>query len=61
MTIKQDIGPRWTIEAIGRLRELALERVPAEVISQSMHRPLDAVRRKAGELGLTLNVDATTH
>ncbi|MCX5514458.1 hypothetical protein C3941_15395 [Kaistia algarum] len=49
-----DAGPRWTIEAIDRLRELAGVRVPAEIISQAMHRPMDEIVAKAAEFNLTL-------
>jgi hypothetical protein len=50
----REAGPRWTVEAIDRLRELADAQVPAEVISQAMHRPLDEIIAKAGELNLKL-------
>jgi hypothetical protein len=50
----RDAEPRWTIEAIDRLRELAVAKVPAEVISQAMHRPLAEVVAKAAQLNLTL-------
>ncbi|MBB5753605.1 hypothetical protein [Prosthecomicrobium pneumaticum] len=46
----------WTIEAIDRLRELAVAKVPAELISQNLQRPVAAVRQKAAELGLALEV-----
>jgi hypothetical protein len=50
----QDVRSRWTIEAIDRLRELASAKVPAEIISQAMHRPMDEIVAKAAELDLTL-------
>lgn len=49
-----EAGPRWTLEAVDRLRELAMEGVSAEVIAQAMHRPLSEIAAKAAELGLTL-------
>lgn len=50
----QDAVPRWTVEAVDRLRQLADARVPAEVISQAMHRPLAEILAKAAELDLSL-------
>ena len=50
----QDAGPRWTVEAVDRLRELAGARVPAEVISQAMHRPMNEIAAKAAQLNLPL-------
>ncbi|MBN9432904.1 MAG: hypothetical protein J0I45_10730 [Bosea sp.] len=49
-----EAGPRWTVEAVDRLRDLAKEGVAAEVIAQAMHRPLSEVTAKAAELGLAL-------
>lgn len=49
-----EAGPRWTVEAVDRLRELAREGVAAEVIAQAMHRPLSEIAAKAAELGLAL-------
>lgn len=49
-----EAGPRWTVEAIDRLRDLATEGVAAEVIAQAMHRPLSEIAAKAAELGLAL-------
>jgi hypothetical protein len=49
-----EAGPRWTLEAVDRLRELAREGVAAEVIAQAMHRPLSEIAAKAAELGLAL-------
>lgn len=53
-TYVSDAAPRWTVEAIGRLRALAGEGVPAEVIAQAMHRPIGEIIGKAAELGLTI-------
>ncbi|MCX5570017.1 hypothetical protein [Kaistia nematophila] len=61
MTIKQDLEATWTIEAIDRLRELAVEHVPAELIATAMHRPEEQIRQKAAELGLSLEIESTTH
>ncbi|MBN9026402.1 hypothetical protein [Kaistia sp. MMO-174] len=61
MTIKQDLEATWTIEAIDRLRELAVEHVPAELIATAMHRPEEQIRQKAAELGLSLEIGSTTH
>lgn len=51
----QQTAPRWTVESVDRLKQLAEARVPAEVISQAMHRPLAEILAKAAELKLTLN------
>lgn len=51
---------RWTIESIDRLRELALAKVPAELISQNLQRPVGDVRQKAAELGLPLQVGSAS-
>lgn len=50
--------PRWTVEAIDRLKELTDARVPAEVISQAMHRPLNEIVAKAAQLNLPLRTAA---
>lgn len=50
----RDAGPRWSVEAIDRLKQLAAAKVPAEVISQAMHRPLAEITVKAAELDLAL-------
>lgn len=60
MTIKEDLEKTWTIEAIDRLRELAVEHVPADIIATAMHRPEEEVRRKAAELGLALDIEPMT-
>ncbi|SHG84673.1 hypothetical protein SAMN02745157_4918 [Kaistia soli DSM 19436] len=60
-TYVSDAAPRWTVEAIGRLRELAVEGVPAEVIAQAMHRPIGEILGKAAELGLTIEPEPKTH
>ncbi|WP_029074938.1 hypothetical protein [Kaistia adipata] len=60
MTIKQDLEATWTIEAIDRLRELAVEHVPADIIATAMHRPENEVRQKAAELGLALDIEPET-
>ena len=56
-----DAAPRWTVEAVDRLRELAVEGVPAEVIAQAMHRPLGEIIAKAAELGLVVEPEPETH
>lgn len=61
MTHVHDAEPRWTIEAITRLRSLAAARVPADVIAQSMHRPMPEILSKAAELGLPLPPESRTH
>ncbi|WEK50923.1 MAG: hypothetical protein P0Y66_02250 [Candidatus Kaistia colombiensis] len=60
MTIKQDLEATWTIEAIDRLRELAVEHVPAELIATAMRRPEEQIRQKAAELGLSLEIEPMT-
>src|SRR5215217_8706986 len=42
----------WTAEAVQQLRELALEKVPAEIISLKLKRSLAACRRSSPSLGL---------
>jgi hypothetical protein len=44
----------WTVEAVQQLKELAAEKVPAEIISLKLKRSLAAVQDKLAELGLTL-------
>ena len=51
----QEPAARWTVESVNRLRQLAEAQVPAEVISQAMHRPLTEIIAKANELALTLD------
>ncbi len=60
-TYVSDGAPRWTVEAVDRLRELAVEGVPAEVIAQAMHRPLAEIIAKAAELGLVVEPEPKTH
>ncbi len=57
MSISPDLDARWSVDAIDRLRELVGARVPADVISEAMHRPVVDIRRKAVELGLLLEID----
>lgn len=56
-----DSAPRWTLQAIDRLRALAAENVPAEVIAQAMHRPMTEIVSKAAELGLALAPEDRLH
>ncbi len=55
-----DAAPRWTVDAISRLRDLAVEGVPAEVIAQAMHRPLSEIVAKSAELGLVIEPEPKT-
>jgi hypothetical protein len=43
----------WTLENVRELKELAAERVPLTVMSLKLKRPVDAVRAKLAELGIT--------
>lgn len=43
----------WSLEAVRELKELAAERVPLTVMSLKLKRPVDAVRAKLTELGIT--------
>lgn len=56
-----DAEPRWTIEAISRLRELTDAGVSAEVIAQAMHRSMPEIVSKAAELGLPIAPEPKTH
>ncbi|MCX5494321.1 hypothetical protein OSH11_06390 [Kaistia dalseonensis] len=60
MTINQD-QPCWSVEAVQRLRELANARLPPEIISAAMHIPVIDIRRKAAELGVSLEIDRATN
>jgi hypothetical protein len=46
----------WTIEAVQQLKEMAAEKVPAEVISMKLKRPQTSVHAKASELGMSLQL-----
>ncbi|MDB5557439.1 MAG: hypothetical protein JWQ36_373 [Enterovirga sp.] len=43
----------WTVEAIQRLTEMARERIPVATISLALKKPIEAVRAKLAELGIT--------
>lgn len=43
----------WTLEAIQQLREMAKERIPVETMSLKLKRPIQDVRAKLSEIGLT--------
>lgn len=43
----------WTLDAIRQLREMAQERIPVTTMSLKLKRPVDAVRAKLAEIGLT--------
>lgn len=43
----------WTLDAIQQLREMAKERIPVETMSLKLKRPVQAVRAKLAEIGLT--------
>ena len=45
----------WTVESVQRLTKLAREGVPAETISLALKRPIEAVRAKLDELGVTIS------
>ena len=43
----------WTLDAIQQLREMAKERIPVTTMSLKLKRPVEAVRAKLAEIGLT--------
>ena len=43
----------WTVEAIQRLTEMARERIPVATMSLALKRPIESVRAKLSELGIT--------
>ncbi|HMO28261.1 hypothetical protein [Enterovirga sp.] len=43
----------WTLDAIQQLREMARERIPVTVMSLKLKRPVEAVRAKLAQIGLT--------
>ena len=43
----------WTLDAIQQLREMAQERIPVTTMSLKLKRPVEAVRAKLAEIGLT--------
>ncbi|NNM73050.1 hypothetical protein [Enterovirga aerilata] len=43
----------WTVEAVQKLTEMARERVPVAAMSLALKRPIEAVRAKLSELGIT--------
>jgi hypothetical protein len=46
-------GSHWTYEAVQTLISLAREGTPASVISLKLKRPIEEVRAKINDLGLT--------
>ena len=43
----------WTLDAIQQLREMAKERIPVSTMSLKLKRPIEVVRAKLAEIGLT--------
>lgn len=43
----------WTVDALQQFREMAQERLPVATMSLKLKRPVDAIRAKLAELGLT--------
>lgn len=43
----------WTLNAIQQLRDMAKERIPVPTMSLKLKRPIEAVRAKLAEIGLT--------
>lgn len=56
--VAEHTGAPWSIEAIETLKKLWSQSVSAEMISQTLSRPEDAVRAKAAELRLSQHVKA---
>ncbi|TDR89659.1 hypothetical protein [Enterovirga rhinocerotis] len=48
----------WSLEAVAQLREMAKERIPVETMSLKLKRPVDQVRTKLGEIGITPTRDS---
>lgn len=46
----------WTLEQVQQLKELASQKIPAEIISMKLKRPQTAVHAKASELGMSLHM-----
>ena len=43
----------WTLDAIRQLREMVEDRIPVATMSLKLKRPVEAVRAKLAEIGLT--------
>lgn len=43
----------WTLETVQQLKQMAKDRIPVETISLKLKRPVDQVRAKLAELGVT--------
>ena len=43
----------WTLESVQQLRDMAKERMPVATMSLKLKRPVDQVRAKLAEIGLT--------
>lgn len=43
----------WTLDAIQQLKEMAKEGIPVETMSLKLKRPIEAVRAKLAEIGVT--------
>jgi len=50
--LMNNVSP-WTYEAVQLLKELAKEGMPASVISLKLKRPIEEVRAKLSDLGIT--------
>lgn len=43
----------WTVASVQALREMAKERIPVTAMSLKLKRPVEVVRAKLAEIGLT--------
>lgn len=43
----------WTVESVRQLREMADEKIPVATMSLKLKRPVESVRAKLAELGIT--------
>ena len=43
----------WTLDSIQQLREMAKERIPVTTMSLKLKRPVEVVRAKLAEIGVT--------
>ncbi len=56
--VSEITGAPWSITAVEKLKELWNAGVSADMICQTLGRPEEEVRAKAGELGLPQHVEA---
>ncbi len=52
-----ETGAEWSLEAVQALRTMAQEGLPPSTMSMRLRRPVEAVRAKLDELGITPAVE----